>query len=193
MRTIFQTLVLTGWCSIAAAAVAQQPVRTTPRFEAAVTFDASGANLTTGNGFWMPGGSASLAGNITHHFSAVAEFSGLHSGNISGPQVPLSLVTIVFGPRYCWSAPAKAHDFSVFGQALVGEAHGFDSIFPAPGRANASASSLAFELGGGIDLGLSRHTALRLMQANWLRTSLPNATTNVQNNLLLDAGVVFRF
>ena len=198
MRTIFRPLVLAvcyiaGCCVIASAAAAQQPVKATPRFEAAATYDLSGANLTTGSGFWMQGGSASLAGGITHHFSAVAELSGLHSGSIIGVQVPLSLVTIAFGPRYRWSAGPKAHDLSIFGQALVGETHGFDSVFPAAGGANASASSVAFELGGGIDLGLGHHAALRLVQANWLRTSLPNATTNVQNNLLLDAGVVLRF
>src|SRR6185312_962582 len=193
MRTIFRTLVLTGCCAVASTAIAQQPVKATPRFEAAVTYDLSGANLTTGSSFWMQGGSASLAGNITHHFSAVADLSGLHSGSISGAQVPLSLVTVVFGPRYRWNAPSKVHDFSIFGQALVGEAHGFNSIFPATGGANASASSVAFELGGGINLGLKRHVALRLLQADWLRTSLPNATTNVQNNLLLNAGVGLRF
>ena len=193
MRTIFRPLVLAACGVIGISAAAQQPVKATPRFEAAVTYDVSGANLTTGSSFWMQGGGASFAGGITHHFSAVAELSGLHSGSISGAQVPLSLVTVVFGPRYRWSAPSKAHDFSVFGQALVGEAHGFNSIFPATGGANASASSVAFELGGGIDLGLRHHVALRLLQVSWLRTSLPNATTNVQNNVLLDAGVVMRF
>src|SRR5665213_2159094 len=126
MRTIFRPLVLAVCCAIAIATAAQQPVKATPRFEAAATYDLSGANLTTGSGFWMQGGSASLAGGITHRFSAVAELSGVHSGSISGAQVPLSLVTIVFGPRYRWSAPSNAHDFSLFGQALVGETHGFD-------------------------------------------------------------------
>jgi opacity protein-like surface antigen len=193
MRIPFRNLLLPAVCALAVAAAAQQPVRATPRFEAAVTYDASGANLTTGNSFWMQGGSASFAAGITHGFSAVADFSGLHSSNIGGSQLPLSLVTVVFGPRYRWRAPSKTHDLSLFGQALVGEAHGFDSTFPATGAAKASASSVAFELGGGIDLGLKHHIVLRLIQANWLRTSLPNATTNVQNNLLLDAGVVFRF
>jgi hypothetical protein len=40
-------------------------------------------------------------------------------------------------------------------------------------------------------MGLTRHVSLRVIQANWLRTQMPNATTNVQNNLLLRAGVVF--
>jgi hypothetical protein len=49
------------------------------------------------------------------------------------------------------------------------------------------------QAGGGIDLGLSRHIALRLIEANWLRTQLPNGTTNGQNNLVLGTGVVMRF
>jgi opacity protein-like surface antigen len=191
MRITFRHLLLPAVCALAVSAAAQQPVRATPRFEAAVTYDASGANLTTGNSFWMQGGSASIAAGLTHNFSAVADFSGLHSSGISGSQLPLSLVTIVFGPRYRYRT--KTHDLSLFGQALIGDAHGFDSTFPAAGAPTASASSVAFELGGGIDLGLKHHIALRLIQANWLRTSLPNATTNVQNNLLLDAGLVFRF
>src|ERR1700743_2181176 len=107
MRTIFRYLGRAGGCATAAVPLAQQPVKATPHFEAAVTYDLSGANLTTGSSFWMQGGGASLAGNITHHFSAVAELSGLHSGSISGSQVPLSLVNAVFGPRYRWNAPSK--------------------------------------------------------------------------------------
>jgi hypothetical protein len=48
-------------------------------------------------------------------------------------------------------------------------------------------------MGGGMNIALSPRIALRAVQANWLRTQLPNATTNVQNNLDLGAGVVVRF
>jgi hypothetical protein len=49
------------------------------------------------------------------------------------------------------------------------------------------------QIGGSADLELSRHFALRLVHADWLRTQLPNATTNVQNTLQFDGGIVFRF
>ena len=46
---------------------------------------------------------------------------------------------------------------------------------------------------GGMNVPLSGHLAVRAFEADWLRTQLPNATTNVQNNLRLGAGLVFRF
>ena len=49
---------------------------------------------------------------------------------------------------------------------------------------------LAYMAGGGLTLRLQPHLSLRAFEANWLRTQLPNSTTNVQNNLRLGAGVV---
>lgn len=72
------------------------------------------------------------------------------------------------------------------------EADGFYGLYPAPGRALTSSNSFAVQTGGGVDVGISRHLAVRLFQADWLRTQLPNSTTNVQNNLRLAAGIVFR-
>jgi hypothetical protein len=71
---------------------------------------------------------------------------------------------------------------------------GSDSTFPATGGgAAASASGLAIQAGGGVDIGLSPHWAVRAGEVQWLRTELPNATTNVQNVLKVGAGIVFRF
>ena len=67
------------------------------------------------------------------------------------------------------------------------------SVFPGPSGAQSDANRFALQIGGGADLDLSRHFALRLFHADWLRTQLPNGTTNVQNSLQLDAGIVVRF
>ena len=67
------------------------------------------------------------------------------------------------------------------------------SVFPDPPGAQSDASGLALQIGGGADLDLSPHFAVRLFHADWLRTQLPNGTTNLQNDLQLDAGIVFRF
>jgi peptidoglycan-associated lipoprotein len=48
------------------------------------------------------------------------------------------------------------------------------------------------QVGSGVDLHLSLHIALRPLQADWIRTEFDNASTNVQNNLRLGAGMVFR-
>jgi peptidoglycan-associated lipoprotein len=48
------------------------------------------------------------------------------------------------------------------------------------------------EVGGGINYLLTPRFSVRAIDADWLRTQLPNATTNVQNNLRLGAGIVYR-
>jgi hypothetical protein len=60
-------------------------------------------------------------------------------------------------------------------------------------NANDSADSLALYAGGGVNLRLKNRFALRAIEANWLRTQMPNATTNVQNNLRLGAGLIYTF
>jgi hypothetical protein len=122
----------------------------------------------------------------------VADVSGLHTanaGNSSG--VGLDLVTATFGPRYTWSSPRGR--YAVFGQVLAGEGNGFHSVFPGPSGANDSADGLAVYIGGGLNLQLKHRFAVRAIEANWLRTQMPNATTNVQNNLRLGAGLIYRF
>jgi hypothetical protein len=71
------------------------------------------------------------------------------------------------------------------GQGLAGEANGFHSIFPGVNGAGSSTNSLALLVGGGTNVALSRHLAMRALDAAWLRTQLPNATTNAQNNVRL--------
>ena len=56
-----------------------------------------------------------------------------------------------------------------------------------------SANSFAAQVGGGIDYRLANRFAIRVLDAAWSRTQLPNSTDNVQNNLRLGAGVVLRF
>lgn len=164
------------------------------RISVAVTYVADDAGLNTGSSkFWMQGGSVELSTQAYRGLGMVANVTGLHIAN-SGAGVPLNLVTTTFGPRYTWQRNAKkssGRSLSLFGEGLVGEAHGFGNLFPSPSGATSDALSLAVQVGGGVDMGLARHVSLRLVQANWLRTQMPNATTNVQNNLQFGVGIVF--
>ncbi len=121
----------------------------------------------------------------------MADVAVLHTGNINSSGVGLDLVTSTFGPRYTWSP--RYGKLSFYGQGLAGVANGLNSVFPAASGLGTSANGLAAQVGGGIDLRLRRHLALRAIEANWLRTQLPNTTTGVQNNLRLGFGLVFRF
>jgi hypothetical protein len=156
--------------------------------EVAVTYDAALSNQTTSNSFWLQGGSVQVHGQFWCGLGVAADVAGLHVGNIHSSGVGLELVTATFGPRYTWSH----RRFSYFGQGLVGEANGFHSVFPGLSGVNSSDDSLAFQVGGGVNLTLSPHLSVRAFEANWVRTQWPNATTSVQNNLRLGTGVIFR-
>jgi hypothetical protein len=95
----------------------------------------------------------------------------------------------------------RSQRYAVFAEALAGESNGFHSLFSEGsgpvGSVNAgttsSANALAVDVGGGLDVRLNRHFALRVFRASCLRTQFPNSTTNVQNSLSLGAGFVLRF
>jgi hypothetical protein len=99
-------------------------------------------------------------------------------------------VTITFGPRYRWHPDRR---LSLYGQGLIGEANGFSGIFPTTTGSQPEANGLAAQVGGGVDYRLSDRFAIRILDAGWSRSQLPNSTDNVQNTLRLGAGIVLRF
>jgi hypothetical protein len=160
--------------------------------EVAIMYDALHSNASGGNGFWMQGGGVQAEGYFSHGLGVVTDLAGEHTGNMHGSGVGLDMVTISFGPRYTWQ-PARYRRSALYGQALVGQANGFNSVFPTASGATSSANGLALKLGGGVNYTLSRRFAVRAFEADWVRTQLPNGTTNVQNNLHLGAGLILRF
>jgi hypothetical protein len=194
--SIREKVLLVGACLLASASVwAQQAGKPSSQTEGsidvAIVYNPLMANVVSGSSFWMQGGSVQIHGQFWRGLGVVADVSGLHSANASGTGVGLDLVTATFGPRYTW-APAHRR-YAIFGQALAGEANGLHSVFPSPTGAVDSANNLALCVGGGANVHLTRHLALRAIEADWLRTQMPNATTNVQNNLRLGAGLILKF
>ncbi len=178
---------------------AQQPypARTSDHHEvdAAVTYTEQYSNLVSTPTFWHSGGSVELSLQAYHGFGLAANVAGTQTNNAAGSGVGLSLVTATFGPRYTYYKPIGSEhkrSLAIFGQGLIGQAWGFDSYFPTTSGAITSDNSFALQTGGGVDLGLTRHLGVRVFQADWVRTQLPNGTTDVQNTLRLGAGILFR-
>ena len=164
--------------------------------DVAVTYTEQYSNLVSTPTFWHSGGSVELSAQFYRGFGLAANVAGTQTSNAADSGNSLSLVTATFGPRYTYHKPLGSEhkrSLAVFGQGLLGQAWGFDSYFPDPAGVKTDAISLALQVGGGVDLGLTRHIGIRVFQADWVRTQLPNGTTNVQNTLRLGAGVVFRF
>jgi outer membrane immunogenic protein len=138
--------------------------------------------------FSMYGGNAWFAYNFTHSLAVVAEISSQRASDIGGSGEDFTLTSYLFGPRFSWR---KSRHLSPFGQVLLGGAHAGGS-FPQDSF-SASSNSFALIAGGGLDIGITRHVALRALEADYYRTQFPNGSNDRQNNLRLSAGVIFRF
>jgi hypothetical protein len=173
-------------------AAQQKPAAGVVRFplEMAVTYNATESKTIGGTNFLLQGGGVQIEGRVTPNFGVVADVDGGHIAAISTTGVGLDLVTATFGPRLTWS-PARGR-YALYGQALAGDGFGFNSVFPANGGVTSTSYNLAVKAGGGMNLALTPRVAVRLFEADWLRTELPNTGSSVQNNFQIGAGVVLR-
>jgi hypothetical protein len=163
--------------------------------DVAVTYTEQYSNLVSTPTFWQPGGSVEVSAQVYRGLGLAANVTGNNVPNAANSDIGLSIVSANFGPRYTYYRSIGAENkrsVAIFGQGLIGQAWGFNSYFPAGSGVKTDYISFALQVGGGVDIGISRHFAVRIFQADWLRTEFPNANTNVQNNLRLSAGIVFR-
>jgi hypothetical protein len=163
--------------------------------EVAITYDLERAKVeaVSCGCFWLQGGSVSGAVPIYKGWSIAGSFAGAHASNIK-PGVDSNKLSYLAGPRYTLDTSRRsAHSLRVFGEALFGGAHGFGSIFPSGSGVTSSANSYAMQLGGGVDVPLGSGFGLRAVEADYVRTGLPNNGTNTQNDLRLAFGLSYRF
>ncbi len=154
----------------------------------ALTYQATRSNAGPGQCgcFFLQGGSAQVSVPVVGPLSIAGEIAGgTKSKAYLGYDV--SLITYTVGPQLRLTRGR----FEPFAEALLGGAHGSGLPFGTTG--STSANSFALVLGGGVDVALSAHFALRAVEADYLHTELPNTGNNRQNNLRLGAGLRFRF
>lgn len=140
--------------------------------------------------FWLQGGSGDAAVTFAKGIGVAANLTGVQNNDV-GTGVGLAKVLFAMGPRY--TVTPKNRWPSIFGEALFGGVHGFNSIFPSATGAKGAASSFAMMFGGGVDVQVAKHVRVRAVEADYVRTTLPNNAGNVQNDLRLAAGVSFHF
>jgi outer membrane protein OmpA-like peptidoglycan-associated protein/opacity protein-like surface antigen len=176
----------------AASAQAKPAVRKllVPRFDISVGYNNIRANAPPAgcDCFQLNGGYVTAGVHLKDWFSVEGAFTGNHAGRISPLGQDLTLLTYTVGPRISY----RYHRLFPFGEVLVGGAHGANSYFPSATSSSQSASSFAFSTGGGLDVNLTSHFAVRAFDLQYLRTFLPNGTNNEQNQLMLSAGLVLK-
>ena len=157
---------------------------------------------------YMHGGSTSFAYNFNRYFGLAADFAGFDNNKVTlftplgGTTVPSDgkAWTLMVGPRFSYR---KYEMFTPFAQVLVGGVTARDVTISgctgAPSCTPLGAdSTFASMVGVGFDVKLTRHIALRPLEADYLITHFDNAFPNTdhrgwQSNVRLSSGIVFRF
>jgi len=181
-------LLILACCLLSATNAAGQSL---PRLELGVNYNYVRTNAGPGECgcISLEGGSGWASYNFSRSFGLVGEVASQHASNIGPLSADLTLTSFLAGARYKWNAGGR---FSPFAQLLLGGAHAGGSM--APGNSGIPGPSNAFALaaGGGVDLHLSEHFALRMIQADYYYTRFPNGVNGHQNNLRIGAGLVIR-
>jgi peptidoglycan-associated lipoprotein len=188
-------LLLTIAAVSACPALAQNSAQQPPRAELALDYSYLHSNAPPGGCgcFNLNGGSASFAWAIKPgSWDLVGDVVSVHGSNISAAGYGLTLTAFTAGVRYI--PPFHTSSLQPFGQVLVGAAHSSGTLVQGSnaGSANAGAA-FAANVGGGLDLNLSRRFSIRLVEADYLVTAFDNGANNHQNNARIGAGVVFKF
>lgn len=125
------------------------PSRAQSPFDVSVGYSYFHLGGTGGPGLNQNGVSGSVAYNFHDYLAAVGDFGGYH-GSVAG--VSLNTYTYMFGPRI---SAHKFEKFTPFAQLLVGGGH------LTAGGGGGSSNSFAYSVGGGVDVGVLPHLALR--------------------------------
>ncbi len=163
----------------------------------AFTYTAERGQQAPGNCgcFWLQGVGVDAGVNFWKGLAIAASFNSGHASNIA-PGVNLSKVQFVVGPRYTYTAwtgrdAAANRRLQLFGQGLFGGVHAYNGTFPGSSGVVTSAGSFALEVGGGLNLLFSKTLGVRLLEADYVRTSLPNNASNTQNDVRLAVGITW--
>jgi outer membrane protein OmpA-like peptidoglycan-associated protein/opacity protein-like surface antigen len=158
---------------------------------------------------YLHGGSTSVAYNFNRYLGLVADFGGYDNSRVTlfTPTTKAtfnsdgSAYTYLFGPRVSF----RGHErFTPFFQALFGGAHASSVTISGcsgalPCTPLGSDNAFAMVTGAGLDVNISRHVALRLIEGDFLLTHFRNLLSadaqerGWQENTRLSTGIVFRF
>jgi hypothetical protein len=153
----------------------------------------------------MNGGSTSISFNLNRYFGLVGDFGGFDDSKlqITGTGANQSSVADASGTAYTFMAGPRLslrHRITPFAQVLFGGVHASQVTLsnctgvlctPLP-----SENAFAMTAGGGIDLSIQRHLAIRIFQAEYLMTNFADLSTgnrDTQNDMRLSSGLVFGF
>ena len=154
------------------------------------------------------GGGGQFVYNFNKWIGGVVDVGAVTRGSFNDFNVDATVINFVAGPRITYHNHSR---FIPFGQVLFGGAYSTASaqvtllggavvppgtILPSPvtARVNASNTGFAMMAGGGLDIKVSKHIALRPIGADYYLTRIPSlltGDTSNRNNFRYSAGINF--
>lgn len=166
----------------------------TPKAEVGFTYNYTRVNPggTLGS-YNTNGGSGYVEYNLNKIVGLVADLGGNYVGSVNGNQLQSTSFDYLFGPRFNW----RHSRYTPYVQALFGGERFSNGLNPSASdpRLSTSQNNFAAAFGGGLDITLTNHIALKPIQVEYLTAQIPTDGNlrYSQNNLRYSAGVVFRF
>ncbi len=193
MSKLFRAAILLAVCfGLLALSTPKTSAQTFERMELGANYSYVRTNAPPGGCgcFSMNGGSGWFGYNFDRSLALVGEVGSERASNIDGTTAGLTLTSFLVGPRYSWH---RGNRVVPFGQLLLGGAHASGDLTPAASGLAGSENAFAMTAGGGVDVKLASHLALRAVQVDYYLTRFDNGVNNQQNNFRISAGIVFHF
>jgi len=145
-------------------------------------------------------------GNINKYFGIVAEWNANHGESIIPDSITeqgdvaldLRVQTMLFGPRFSYRAKAV----TVFGHFLMGAGtlKVDDEQNTIPDFEDRTSWQFAYAIGGGLDINLGKHFAIRpiqldyvFMDSDWIQNTDDPSGPGAFNNVRYNFGATFKF
>jgi hypothetical protein len=141
-----------------------------PRINGAPPSESFGANGISGQAVY----------DLNSRFGIVGELSGYSV--VRQNRNTTYQISYLFGPR----VSLRRHAINPFAWVLFG------GVWAEDGITFGSVSAFGMKAGGGIDLRVSKHIAVRPVQVAYFMTKFPDGANDRQNNVSYGAGVVLR-
>lgn len=158
--------------------------------------------------YWLNGGSMSIAFNFNRYLGLVADVGGFADSAIEIPGTGGGSSTVMssygavfpylFGPRLSFRGHERVTPFLqvLFGgiyatKVMLNSGCGGAGCTPLPAE-----NKFAWTGGGGLDIKVNHHVAIRIVQVEYLMTNFENHNSGIselQNDMRFSSGIVFRF
>jgi outer membrane immunogenic protein len=183
------------FASVFASAVVASAQESVPTPKAEVGLNYSYTRVNPGSGFGSynaNGGFGDVEYNINKTFGVVGELGANYAGTVNGLAFNNTSFEYLFGPRINY----RHSRFNPYAQALFGGQRFSNGWNPGAfdPRLGVSQNNFAMAFGGGLNVAVNDHLALRPVQVDYFATRIaPAGASYMQSDVRYSAGVVLRF